>query len=359
MKSLFLLAFATTLFVFHQAKSQAPQFQSFIESKLISFPNNTEVAVGIIDGVDTYKYGYRFENGKLTSVKNETTLFEIGSITKVFTASLLMKEVKETKMALRDPLQKHLPFKIKKDVYQNDTLKILHLITHISGLKKNPLMGYKRYSRYLKRLELNYVPGKKWEYNNLAVALIGKLATEKDETSWDISLKENILKPLGMNSTYSNVKEAPKTNRVQCVNKNGERGDCYFHKMGSFQWATGGMISNVDDMLKWIKVNLENENSDLSFIQVTQNPLGDTISIPWFTKYKATQGIGWWHYRTETNNRIICHGGNMPAQTSFIAFDKDKQRGIIILTNASGKILMNDEKIMKTTELAISVLGLP
>ena len=89
---------------------------------------------------------------------------------------------------------------------------------------------------------------------------------------------------------------------------------------------------------------------------MTHAPLGDTILIPWFSKYKATQGIGWWHYRTDTNNRIICHGGNMPAQTSFIAFDKDKNRAIIILTNASGKALMNDEKIMRTTDLAIGVL---
>jgi CubicO group peptidase (beta-lactamase class C family) len=221
-------------------------------------------------------------------------------------------------------------------------------------------MGYKRYSRYLKHFELNYVPGKKWEYNNLAVALIGKLVAEKDETSWDISLKQYILKPLNMTSTYPSLKETPKANRVQRVNKNGERSECYFHRMGSFQSPNGGMISNVDDMLKWIKVNLENErlNPELNFILMTHASLQDTISIPWFTKYKATQGIAWWHYRTDQNDRIICHGGNMPQQTSFIAFDKAKNRGIIILTNADGRALMNDEKIMRTTDLAVKILEL-
>lgn len=221
-------------------------------------------------------------------------------------------------------------------------------------------MSYKRYSRYLKRFELNYIPGEKWEYNNLAVALVGKLTAEKEETTWDVSLKENLLKPLGMSSTYASVKEAPLANRVQQVNKNGERHDSYFHKMGSFQWPNGGIISNVDDMLKWLKANLESESlgPDLDFIHDTHHPLADTISIPWFSKYNATQGIGWWHYKTDVNNRIVCHGGNMPAQTSFIAFDQRKKRGIIILTNASGKALMNDEKIMKTTDLAVRVLGL-
>lgn len=342
------------------AKSQSPQFQTFIEEYLTSFPNNTEIAIGIIDGDNTYKMGYRLENGKLIAVKNEMTLFEIGSITKVFTTALLMKEVRSNTIALNDPIQKHLPFNIKQDSYQNQPLSILHLVTHTSGLKKNPLMSYKKYCNYLKGFELMYTPGKNWEYNNLAFGLVGELAAEKNKTGWDVSLRENILKPLNMNNTYTNLEEAPKINRVQCTNKKGAKGDCYFHKMGSFQWPDGGIISNIDDMTKWLKVNIQSENlhPDLGFVSDSHNPLADTISIPWFSKYNATQGIGWWHYKTDSNNRIICHGGNMPAQTSFIAFDKVKGRGIIILTNVDGKSLMNNDKIMKTTDLSIRVLGL-
>jgi putative pyoverdin transport system ATP-binding/permease protein len=354
------IALLMTLFQVQLAKSQTPQFQTFIEEYLTSFPNNTEIAIGIIDGDNTYKIGYRLENGKLIPVKNESTLFEIGSITKVFTSALLVKEVKSNMIALNDPIQKHLTFKIKQDTYQNQPLTILHLVTHTSGLKKNPLMSYKRYSSYLKGFELTYTPGKNWEYNNLTFGLVGELAAEKNKTSWNVSLKENILKPLNMDNTYTNLGEAPKINRVQCTNKMGAKGDCYFHKMGSFQWPDGGIISNINDMTKWLKVNLESEspNPDLDYISDSHNPLADTISIPWFSKYKATQGIGWWHYRTDSNNRIICHGGNMPAQTSFIAFDKAKGRGIIILTNVDGRSLMNDDKIMKTTDLSIRVLGL-
>jgi CubicO group peptidase (beta-lactamase class C family) len=356
---LFAVVILVTVFCVELSYGQQSQIQSFIEDYLLAFPNNTEVAIGIVDGTNTYKLGYRLNDGKLIPLKNETTLFEIGSITKVFTSALLMQGVKEKRIALDDPLQKHLPFRMKQDVYQNHSLLILHLVTHTSGLKKNPLMSYKRYSRYLKGFELTYIPGKKWEYNNLAVSLAGKLS-EKDKSSWDISLRENILKPLGMNSTYTNIREAPKTNRVQCVNRDGTKGDCYFHKMESFQWPNGGIISNVNDMLTWVKVNLESEgpNRDLDFIQMTHNPLADTIAIPWFQLYRATQGIVWWHYRTDLNNRIICHGGNMPAQTSFIAFDKEKKRGVIILANVSGKALINGDKVMKTTDLAIRILGL-
>ena len=355
-----IVAFLITLFQVQISRCQSLEFKTFIEEYLMSFPDNTEIAIGIVDGHNIYKMGYRFENGKLNPIQNESTLFEIGSITKVFTSALLMKEVKRNTLALNDPIQKHLAFTIKKDSYQNQPLTILHLITHTSGLKKNPLMSYKRYSNYLRDVELTYLPGRSWEYNNLAVALVGELAAEKNKTSWDISLKENLLKPLDMKSTYSNIGEAPKINRVQCINKKGTKSDCYFHKMGSFQWPNGGMISTIGDMTKWLKINLENKilTGDLDFIQDSHNPLAGTIVIPWFLKYKATQGIAWWHYRTDLNDRIICHGGNMPAQTSFIAFDKEKNRGIIILTNVSGHSILNDDKTLKTTDLAIRVLGL-
>lgn len=307
--------------------------------------------------------GYRVENRKIIRIKNESTLFEIGSITKVFTAALLMKEVKRNTIALDDPIQKHLTFKLKQDSYQNQPLTILHLITHTSGLKKNPLISYKRYSNYLQKFELTYIPGANWDYNNMAVGLVGELVAEKNSVSWDALLNENILKPLNMNSTYSNSRQAPETNRVQCV-KNEIKRDCYFHRMGSFQWPNGGMISNIDDMTKWLKVNLKSDSlvADLDFIQHAHNPLADTIDITWFTKYRPTQGIGWWHYRGSSNNRIICHSGNMPAQTSFIAFDKTKMRGIIILTNVnSHNITLNDktaEMTTKTIDLSMRILGL-
>jgi CubicO group peptidase (beta-lactamase class C family) len=354
------ILFLAGLFQIQVATSQTAKFQTFIEDYLKSFPNNAEIAIGIIDGASTYKLGYRVENGTVVLVKNESALFEIGSITKVFTSALLMREVRDNTIALTDPLQKHLKVHIKQDTYQNQRLTILHLITHTSGLKRNPLMGYKRYSNYLQSFKLDYLPGKKWEYNNLTVALVGKLAAEKRSASWDASLKENLLIPLNMKDTYSNLGEAPKVNRVQCVNKKGERGGCYWHRIGEFQWPNGGIISNINDMMKWLQANLTKENlsPNLHYIHDSHNPLADTISTAWFKKYNATQGIGWWHYRTDSNARIICHGGNMPAQTSFIAFDKEKNRGIVILTNVDGRTLINDEKIMKTTDLSIRVLGL-
>lgn len=118
------------------------------------------------------------------------------------------------------------------------------------------------------------------------------------------------------------------------------------------------MVSTLDDMIKWLKANIDLQSlkTALQYIHDTHDPLADSITLPWFEeKYSSTQGIGWWHYKSG-NNKYICHGGNSPAQTSFIAFDKTRKRGIVILTNVSGRELMNNEKIMRTTDLAIRIL---
>lgn len=354
--------FIFLLLIFFQvpsAKCQPTKFKRLIESCLLSFPANAEIAIGIIDRDSIYKFGYRAVNGNLMAVNNQLTLFQIGSITKVFTAALLMREVERNTMALNDPVQKHLTFKIKQDSFRNHTITMLHLVTHTSGLKKEPLMSYERYTNYLKKFELDYIPGQRWDYNNLAVDLMGELIAEKNQSTWEILVRENLLKPLSMNNTYINPDEVPKNNRVQCIYEKGT-GDCFFLNLKLFQWASGSIVSTVDDMLKWVQANVDREklNPDLYFIHRAHDPLADTISIPWFQKYKATQGIGWMHHRTNPTNRFICHGGNMPKQTSFIGFDKVNKRGVIILANIDGHTLMNDDKIMKTTDLAIRLLEL-
>ncbi len=317
------LLIAIVLFGFpHLSFSQTNKFQNYLADFLSSFPENTEVAIGIVDKDTVLKYGYRIKNGKPVTIQNSATLFEIGSISKTFTAALLMKEVEEGTMSLFDPIQKHFSSEIRQDTYQGETLSILHLATHTSGLKKNPLMSYKRYTHYLSKVELDYVPGLQWEYNNMGVSLLAKLIAEKNHTRWSNILKQNILITLEMNHTYSNIKEAPQENRVQCLKKNGSTGDCYFHKMDDFHWASGGIISNVDDMVKWIRANLDNDiQTDIAFVQKAHDPLKDTIKVQYFTRYNPTQGIIWQHYQGASENRIICHAGHKPQLSAFLAID--------------------------------------
>ncbi|MEM9389739.1 MAG: serine hydrolase, partial [Bacteroidota bacterium] len=136
---------------------QSTPFQKLVEEHLLSFPNHAEIAIGIVDGDKTYKLGYQVTEGKLIAVNNASTLYEIGSISKTFVATLLTNEIEKGTMSLEDPIQKHFNSEIRQDTYQGQTLSLLHLATHTSGLKKNPLTSYKRYSSYLSKVQLDYV----------------------------------------------------------------------------------------------------------------------------------------------------------------------------------------------------------
>lgn len=342
-------------------KSQNQDFQSFIESYLTTFPDHCEVAIGIVDGDQTYRFGYKIENGIPLQVDNANTLFAIASITKVFTAALLMKEVEKGTMTFDDPIQKYLPVKIKQDSFKNQTVTLLHLVTHTSGLRNRPLMGYKRYERHLENFKLNYIPGQNWEYNNLAVSLLGKMIIDVNRTIWTDLLRSALLTPLGMHNTYANIEETPKMGRIQCISKNG-KGDCYFRETAPFNWTAGGMVSNVNDMMKWLKANLDKNSIDtnLQFIHGAHSPLADTIAHSWsYNNYPGTQGIIWSHQRTGPVRRYISHSGANPGQSSFIAFDKENIRGMVILLNVNGQNLLTEDKIFRSIDLTYKILDLP
>ena len=88
----------------------------------------------------------------------------------------------------------------------------------------------------------------------------------------------------------------------------------------------------------------------------------DTIRVQYITRYNPTQGIIWQHYQGAAENRIICHAGHMPQQSAFLAMDKEKGRGIIILANVNGgKLFLNPqtpEMTNKEIVLALEVLEL-
>ena len=343
------------------SKGQGPGFQTFIEGYLTTFPDHSEIAIGIIDGNQQFRFGYQVENGAPLRVDNASTLFEIASITKTFTAALLMKEVNKGTMALDSPVQKYLPVKMKQAYFKGQAITPLHLATHTSGLKKGPLMGYGRYERYLKKFVLDYVPGQNWEYNNLGASLLGKMIGDVNNSTWTDQLRNNILIPLGMDDTYAQVGEAPKAGRVQCTYKDGKR-DCYFRESKPFNWPAGGMAPNIDDMMKWPMANMDEGTigPDMQFIHDAHNPLNDTIVHSWsYDNYPAaTQGIIWNHQRTGPINRYLSHDGASPSQSSFMAFDKARKRGMVILMNNNGQKPLTENQIYKTVDLTYKTLGL-
>ena len=176
-----------------------------------------------------------FENGQrqfisygLSNVESQDevtpkTLFEIGSITKTFTSSMLSYFVKKNELDLNDPVQKHLPSSILLPQKNGKSITLLHLATQHAGLPRmpgnfspadqaNPYIDYteKELTAYLNNCELKYEPGTTYEYSNLGMGTLGYLLTQKKNKPYSELVKETLLSPLQMNQTFISGQEKSK-----------------------------------------------------------------------------------------------------------------------------------------------------
>jgi len=142
------------------------------------------------------------------------TVFEIGSITKVFTALLLADMVERQEVALDDPVSKYLPSSVTVPARNGRAITLADLATHTSGLPRipsnmdatsldNPYADYDTAKLYgfLSSYQLPRDPGARWEYSNLGAGLLGVALTRRAGMSYEQLVKTRILDPLGMKNT--------------------------------------------------------------------------------------------------------------------------------------------------------------
>ncbi|MCO6490098.1 MAG: beta-lactamase family protein [Phaeodactylibacter sp.] len=117
---------------------QSPEVKSAIDAFLAGLPDKAEVAVGIVHNGEEYRYGYIKEDGQVREADQENAIFEVGSITKTLTATLLMEQVEKGEMELGDPIQQYLPVSMKQPTCEGHAITLKHLVTHTSGLNPAP-----------------------------------------------------------------------------------------------------------------------------------------------------------------------------------------------------------------------------
>jgi len=190
-----------------------------VARKYIQKANTVGLCIGVIkDGKTTiYKYGETKKGN--ARLPDENTFFEIGSITKTFTATLLAYYVNEGQVKLTDPVTKYLP----DSVAVNQSLSgitLLNLINHTSGLPSvpdnlkesmtNPFNPYKDYTKqmmyaYLRSCRPSTKPGEKYAYSNLGVGLLGTILQYVSGKTFNEMVNEIITHPQGMLSTAQYV----------------------------------------------------------------------------------------------------------------------------------------------------------
>ncbi|MCU5174649.1 serine hydrolase domain-containing protein [Bacillus paranthracis] len=277
------------------------------------------------------------ENGELNSSKKYH--YEIGSITKTFTVSLLSKYIFENKMSINDSIHKYIKGLKENEYYPT----LLRLATHSSGFpgrlplnnreyfnlilslitggddlnRNNPLnMDFDKMKMLIERNKLKEMDYS-WKYSNFGISLIGyALGIVSGRGYWDI-MNDFLYNELGLTETYLGTSN----NNLHGYNrKNNDCGNWKWNKENLISPA-GAISSTADDLLKYAKINIY---EDKPYLSLCHKKHGNGTK-------KYDMGLGW--MLLKKNNNVILHGGGTGCFSSFLGIDKENKVASVVLAN--------------------------
>jgi CubicO group peptidase (beta-lactamase class C family) len=304
-----------------------------IYNKTKEFPNQTQLSIGLIKNGKVHFVCIKRTKDTIHWKENAQKVFEIGSITKVFTSTLLANLVIENKLKLNDNIQDYLEVELNTE--ENITFKTL--ANHTSGLPRlptnlnlmtvdqnNPYANYdeEQLNTYLTtKLKLSQSPGEKYAYSNLGAGLLGFELAKLSNTTYEALLQEKIFQKFDMPNSTS-VRKEIKAPLVKGLKPDGSPTSNW-----DFDALAGGgaILSTVEDLSKFAKAQFNQNNKVL---QLTHQP---TFKV----NNKMSIGLGWHLVKGKKGKQLLWHNGGTGGYTSSMALDMENNNGIIILSNVS------------------------
>lgn len=328
-----------------------PQQGTYIFNALKDVPEHTNISIAVLKKDTTLFYGVYKEKNSLITISNKNTVYEIGSLTKVFTSNILAKMIVDKKIQrLNDPINKYY----KRPFANHVAISFLSLANHTSGLptlpsnlklnKVSPLNPFKTYDQmafydYLyKKMRFEYSPGTTSWYSHFGTALLGITLCKIAQQPYEDLLSNTVLQPLGMNNT-STKRSKVKDKLVQGLNAKGQPTPNW--DLNIFTPA-GGMLSSTNDLELFARAQFENPSASTLL----------THAITYSNDENVALGLGWLYYLSQEKPVLFQNGTSGGYQSTLIIDTKEKQ-GIIILANCS---LANTKEKSTLDDLAFKLL---
>ena len=373
----------------------------------VSQKNNKGLVIGIVNGKVSAVQGFGIKSDLKKEKPDQNTIFEIGSVTNVFTTGLMLLESYEGKFSLGERIQKYAPPGVQVPAYQqmvcteyfvpdlmdSDNMRVVScqpdptvpdicigfcdLASHSSGLpseprgffrkkffkkifyKKDPYKNYTKRDLYndLPKYTINCPPGVHFSYSNVGMALLGNVMADMNGTSYGELLRTTILRPLEMENTAVGLSRTQLRFLVQGHN---QKGNAIGHWSFKGMAPAGGLKASAGDLVKFLQVNmgLAGEQIIIDAFAQTHEP---QLDHPTFILNKKTYtGYGWFTSDLNQNTKAVWASGSTGGFRSFIGFVKSSNVGVVILSNAANDVeemgfemleLLNDKAVNEQPDL--------
>ncbi|HSV02762.1 MAG TPA: serine hydrolase [Phenylobacterium sp.] len=267
------------------------------------------------------------------------TIFEIGSMTKVFTSLLLAIAVQKGEVSLDEPIQKLLPPSVHAPERNGRQITLIDLATHTSGLPrlptnfkpKDPLNPYADYTvedlyAFLTSYQLGREPGAKYEYSNLGGGLLGHLLARRAGGDYETLVRTRIAGPLGMTSTAITLTPALKARMAQGYTAALEPTPNW--DLPTLAGA-GALRSSAADIATFLAAELGFEPTPLKAAMAAQLAPRRPGPAPNMQTALA------WLISSVNGRQIVWHNGGTGGFRTFMGFDPQARVGVVVMTNAA------------------------
>jgi CubicO group peptidase (beta-lactamase class C family) len=321
------------------------------------------IVVAVIDrhGQRVFGYGGVAVNGG--KAPDGDTVFEIGSITKVFTTAVLAQMVRDGRLKLDDPVKDYLPPEANVPRRNDKEITLLHLANHTSGLPEAPTdirwhvllrpgdwhnpyahYGTKQLYAFLGKYRLDRDPGDSYEYSNVGLGLLGMALVQRAKArDYDELIRRWVGDPLGMKDTGVALSARQRARFAQGHDEDGEPTPAWdFETMEGF----AALRSTPNDLLLFVSANLGLKRTKL------QAALEDCQKARRDTPDKQVRvGLGWHVLKLPgATEPVICHSGETEGARAFLGFCKESGVGVVVLSNS-------DQFGEKVDLIGLTVLG--
>ncbi|MFT6716279.1 MAG: CubicO group peptidase (beta-lactamase class C family) [Saprospiraceae bacterium] len=300
-----------------------------ISQTLKRFPDGTELAIALVNSEQTKYHGVRLTNNSIKTIANKDSYFEIGSITKLFTATILVNVLAKHGISLDDEIN---PF-LDVSVNNGEKLTFKSLANHTSGLppepesiefdekSENPFVYFKKqdFLNYLQNeLTVNEDKIGKWSYSNIGMAILGYVLGLIEKKSFRELVDFYVFSVYNMpTSTYNRNS----INGVIIGGQNSKGEPVLPWGFAEMDDPTGGVLANVQELSRFV---LENFKNDEYLRYTRQKTYSGEDYFDW--------AIGWGILKS---NGYHLHSGGTRGHSSILMIDEKKSNGIVILSNVS------------------------